>query len=106
MDGIQQDIATSVFRSSTSVESFDSFLSSLPQTMVHDEVSLLGGPVAAPAGAAPTGGQLPPQPMPGGSPFRDLPSAAATATREAPKVGRNDACPCGSGKKYKKCCGN
>ena len=25
--------------------------------------------------------------------------------REAPKVGRNDLCPCGSGKKYKKCCG-
>ena len=25
--------------------------------------------------------------------------------REAPKVGRNDACPCGSGKKYKNCCG-
>ena len=26
-------------------------------------------------------------------------------TRESPKVGRNDPCPCGSGKKYKKCCG-
>lgn len=26
-------------------------------------------------------------------------------TREDPKVGRNDPCPCGSGKKYKKCCG-
>ncbi|MFA5160828.1 MAG: SEC-C metal-binding domain-containing protein [Elusimicrobiales bacterium] len=25
--------------------------------------------------------------------------------RQAPKVNRNDACPCGSGKKYKKCCG-
>ena len=25
--------------------------------------------------------------------------------RDAPKVGRNDPCPCGSGKKYKKCCG-
>jgi len=25
--------------------------------------------------------------------------------REQPKVGRNDACPCGSGKKYKQCCG-
>jgi preprotein translocase subunit SecA len=25
--------------------------------------------------------------------------------RDSPKVGRNDACPCGSGKKYKKCCG-
>ncbi len=26
-------------------------------------------------------------------------------TREEPKVGRNDPCPCNSGKKYKKCCG-
>jgi preprotein translocase subunit SecA len=25
--------------------------------------------------------------------------------RETAKVGRNDLCPCGSGKKYKKCCG-
>ena len=25
--------------------------------------------------------------------------------REEPKIGRNDLCPCGSGKKYKKCCG-
>jgi SEC-C motif-containing protein len=25
--------------------------------------------------------------------------------RQLPKVGRNDPCPCGSGKKYKKCCG-
>jgi preprotein translocase subunit SecA len=28
-----------------------------------------------------------------------------TIVRETPKVGRNDPCPCGSGKKYKKCCG-
>ena len=26
-------------------------------------------------------------------------------TRQAPKVGRNDLCPCGSGKKYKQCHG-
>lgn len=25
--------------------------------------------------------------------------------KAAPKIGRNDPCPCGSGKKYKKCCG-
>jgi preprotein translocase subunit SecA len=25
--------------------------------------------------------------------------------RSLPKVGRNEACPCGSGKKYKNCCG-
>lgn len=28
-----------------------------------------------------------------------------TVRREAPKVGRNDPCPCGSGRKFKKCCG-
>ena len=27
-----------------------------------------------------------------------------TVARATPKVGRNDPCPCGSGKKYKKCC--
>jgi len=27
-----------------------------------------------------------------------------TVRREGPKVGRNDPCPCGSGKKFKKCC--
>ncbi len=27
-------------------------------------------------------------------------------TREEPKIGRNDPCPCGSGKKFKKCCAN
>jgi SEC-C motif-containing protein len=29
-----------------------------------------------------------------------------TVQREAPKIGRNDPCTCGSGKKYKKCCGS
>ena len=32
-------------------------------------------------------------------------AAVSTLKREEPKVGRNDDCPCGSGKKYKKCCG-
>lgn len=31
--------------------------------------------------------------------------AAGTVRREGVKVGRNDPCPCGSGKKFKKCCG-
>ena len=29
----------------------------------------------------------------------------APVTRETPKVGRNDDCPCGSKMKFKKCCG-
>lgn len=32
-------------------------------------------------------------------------AAVQTIKRDEPKVGRNDDCPCGSGKKYKKCCG-
>jgi uncharacterized protein YecA (UPF0149 family) len=35
----------------------------------------------------------------------DTPKKPATVKRETPKVGRNEDCPCGSGKKYKKCCG-
>jgi len=30
---------------------------------------------------------------------------SGTIRREEPKVGRNDPCPCGSGKKFKQCCG-
>ena len=32
-------------------------------------------------------------------------SSPATVKRKGKKIGRNDPCPCGSGKKYKKCCG-
>jgi preprotein translocase subunit SecA len=32
-------------------------------------------------------------------------AASKTITRTQPKIGRNDPCSCGSGKKYKKCCG-
>jgi preprotein translocase subunit SecA len=50
-------------------------------------------------------------PMMGGGP-RDMSQAVPTGPaktdpirRDHPKVGRNDPCPCGSGKKYKKCHG-
>jgi preprotein translocase subunit SecA len=33
------------------------------------------------------------------------PQKVQTIVRDEPRVGRNDPCPCGSGKKYKKCCG-
>ena len=31
--------------------------------------------------------------------------SSSTVKRDGEKVGRNDPCPCGSGKKYKNCCG-
>ncbi len=53
-----------------------------------------------------------PQPAPGSGPppGQPQPAPARSSVRRSPltagkKVGRNDPCPCGSGKKYKKCCG-
>src|SRR5699024_7438973 len=40
------------------------------------------------------------------SPAQAGPEEPATFQRELPKVGRNDPCPCGSGRKYKRCCMN
>jgi uncharacterized protein len=37
--------------------------------------------------------------------WRSHPIAAPSPTKKGPKVGRNEPCLCGSGKKYKKCCG-
>lgn len=47
-------------------------------------------------------GKMPSELLAGG---RLLPRKVETIRRESPKVGRNDPCPCGSGMKFKKCCG-
>ena len=47
-------------------------------------------------------GKKPAEMLEGG---RLFPGKIETFRRAAPKVGRNDPCPCGSGKKFKKCCG-
>ncbi len=54
-------------------------------------------PAAQAAESAPDGGREPISPAEDEKPV--------TFRHEVPKVGRNDPCPCGSGKKYKKCCG-
>jgi len=47
-----------------------------------------------------------PSPVVAQSSARTINRATQTAPKVADKkVGRNDPCPCGSGKKYKKCCG-
>ena len=56
------------------------------------------------------GEQQPPTSIPAPPPRMILnrgeePAAPSTVQRQADKVGRNDPCPCGSGKKYKKCHG-
>jgi preprotein translocase subunit SecA len=65
-----------------------------------------GEPVGAFAGARRAGRRRRAEPLrarPRASGGDDAP--VKTMRREEPKVGRNDPCPCGSGKKYKKCHG-
>ena len=60
-----------------------------------------GSPATAGAQAASSG-------MSFSAPAKQTPNRTEppkTVVREGEKVGRNDPCPCGSGKKYKKCCG-
>jgi preprotein translocase subunit SecA len=92
---------------------------------VHQEAGALGAPAAAtstplgtptaPAdvrqsGRAPTAGGTGRSAIPRGATeatsrvLEDRPSGRPVVRTEE-KVGRNDPCPCGSGKKYKKCCG-
>ena len=43
--------------------------------------------------------------LPEGAQVPEREKKPETVRRDAPKIGRNDPCPCGSGKKYKNCCG-
>ncbi|MDR1571700.1 MAG: preprotein translocase subunit SecA [Clostridiales Family XIII bacterium] len=46
------------------------------------------------------------QPLPRQARAQERPRKQETFRREGEKTGRNDPCPCGSGKKYKNCCGS
>ena len=68
----------------------------------HAEASALSAPEPVPAApgrqAEPADSRRPPAAAP-------APPPVQTYRRAQPRVGRNDPCPCGSGKKYKRCCG-
>jgi preprotein translocase subunit SecA len=81
MDAVRRDVAHGLFRSATSLQTFQTLLEKIYRNR--------------------SGGNIP-QPAPGNDAPRP---AAAAAVPKSATVGRNDACPCGSGKKYKKCCG-
>jgi preprotein translocase subunit SecA len=57
------------------------------------------------AAAAAAGGAIPAGYAVGDGGEEFEPAVIETVRRDEPKVGRNDLCPCGSGKKYKKCHG-
>jgi preprotein translocase subunit SecA len=98
MVNIKTEICHNIFRSASSLLAFENFLRNIPQQTLHQSASAFGntgtGATAGPAAGA-----------------SDVVSEAAAAVEKAkpvrmgPKVGRNDPCPCGSGKKFKQCCG-
>ncbi|HEY5912183.1 MAG TPA: preprotein translocase subunit SecA [Verrucomicrobiae bacterium] len=105
MVNIKTEICHNIFRSASSLMAFENFLRNVPQRTTHQSTSAFGG--AAPA--ADSAGV--PAQRSGPAQGSDIVAEAAAAVEKArpvrvgPKVGRNDPCPCGSGKKYKHCCG-
>jgi preprotein translocase subunit SecA len=100
MQAMRSDICSGMFRSSTNLAAFENMLSSLSnvaKTSGPDQSGVQGfdrfsGPQGGPQQAEQ-------------SEAPEIPKVAVPVVRDAPKVGRNDPCPCGSGKKFKKCCG-
>jgi preprotein translocase subunit SecA len=100
MVNVKTEICHNIFRSASSMLAFENFLKNVPQQTLHQAASAFGGGTAT----ASSGGAQ--------AKASDVVSEAAAAVAEkakpvrtGPKVGRNDPCPCGSGKKYKHCCG-
>jgi preprotein translocase subunit SecA len=78
------------------------------QAQHAEAASLLAGAGEAPPEAPPAGrglGALRALPGAGAPPLPAPPESAGTFVRNERKVGRNEPCPCGSGKKYKHCHG-
>tara|TARA_B100001027_G_scaffold124070_1_gene85710 strand:+ start:3021 stop:6026 length:3006 start_codon:yes stop_codon:yes gene_type:complete len=100
MQAMRSDICSGMFRSSTNLAAFENMLSSLSnvaKTSGPDQSGVQGfDRFSAPQGG-PQQAELSEAP--------EIPKVAVPVVRDAPKVGRNDPCPCGSGKKFKKCCG-
>ena len=106
MENIKNEVLNNLFRSTTNLQAFEQLLASLPRHLIQRDLLEPGQ-----AGGSPL---LPNQGVPDTQQTAP-PSAASVAFEQAfqkapvqrtPKtVGRNDPCPCGSGKKFKACCG-
>jgi preprotein translocase subunit SecA len=103
MANIKNEVLNNLFRSTSNLQAFENFLATLPQFLLREQapVSPTAGadarmrqPVGAMAGVVAGDGDG------AGEVSIDLP-----VRRSMPKVGRNEPCPCGSGKKFKNCCG-
>jgi preprotein translocase subunit SecA len=74
-----------------------------PSTLHENRDAIEGATTTGSGGVTVTSPDGVARPMPAGGGAR--PAAAASGVAVLQKVGRNDPCPCGSGKKYKRCHG-
>ena len=96
-DRITDDIASLIFKARPVEREVQGVFDSVPQNLVHNEFSGMA-----------RARQQAPLPSQMSSEYSDDFESASKEEpihRQTEKVGRNDQCPCGSGKKYKKCCG-
>jgi preprotein translocase subunit SecA len=115
MNNVRLQICTGLFRSASNLESFENMLALLSRNArtVGPDESAAGGGINA-ARTAPSAPQItttvtssgPAAAANGAAPAdQEIQLPKVTVRRQFPKVGRNDPCPCGSGKKYKNCHG-
>ncbi len=98
MQNVRLQICTGLFRSASNLSAFENMLSILSRSAKSV------GPANTPTQAAvPSESSQPAAQASGGEGEIQLPKV--TIRRETPKVGRNEPCPCGSGKKFKNCHG-
>ncbi len=96
MVNVKTEICRNVFRSASSLMAFENFLRAAPRETKHDPGQTFGEPAKT---DKPKASDVVSQAA------DDLSKDKPKPKRTGPKVGRNDPCPCGSGKKYKQCCG-
>ncbi len=105
MANIKNEVLNNLFRSTSNLQAFENFLATLPQFLLREHA-----PTAPTAGAPARARQPQPVGAMAGVVTGDGDGAGEVSIdlpirRSIPKVGRNEPCPCGSGKKYKNCCG-
>ena len=100
IERIKREVVEFLFRiQAVEEKGFKSVFKSLPVELVHRDFSGLSKRKDAVLEKESLGQKLP-------SKEKEAQEiSSSTIKRDHPKVGRNDPCPCGSGKKYKKCCG-
>ncbi|MEY2576624.1 MAG: preprotein translocase subunit SecA [Verrucomicrobiota bacterium] len=104
MANIKNEVLHNLFRSTSNLQAFENFLSTLPQFLLKEQgpsAATATGPVPGRHGERMAAGDGVSSNGDGSELTLDL----APVRRDTPKVGRNEPCPCGSGKKFKNCCG-